>query len=188
MVDAPRPRVDHVEGFLVLDFDGVLNSLNQEVDRSSLPTVAGSTGRPLPINMVDDEILDALQSALRPGVRVAWLTSWGSLISRVEELLGGRLRGGFVVAERPTGFYVPADWKYEAFLTLRAQWPNARTAWSDDDAVPMAIRYNSSAGLSDALLVAPNPEVGLTLQDARQMAEHLSSGRGIPAAPASQRN
>ena len=103
-------------------------------------------------------------------------------------MLGGRLRGGFVVAERPTGFYVPADWKYEAFLTLRAQWPNARTAWGDDDAVPMAIRYNSSAGLSDALLVAPNPEVGLTLQDARQMAEHLSSGRGIPAAPESQRD
>ena len=75
MVDAPRPGVDHVEGFLVLDFDGVLNSLDQEVDRSSLPTVAGSTGRPLPINMVDDEILDAHQSALHPGVTVAWLTS-----------------------------------------------------------------------------------------------------------------
>ncbi|MHA6667479.1 HAD domain-containing protein [Homoserinimonas sp. A447] len=175
LVDPPRPGVDHVEGLVVCDFDGVLNSLSPDRNFDTLPTVLGSSGRDLPINLISSEILDTLQSALRPGIKLAWLTSWGFRISRLEELFAGRFSGGFVVSERPAGMYVSADWKLHAFEKLVAQWPDAKTAWIEDDQIPMAVRYSSlSQSHPEALLIAPDPEIGLSQRDAERVVLHLN--------------
>lgn len=176
LVDAPRPGIDDVTGFMLLDVDGVLNILNDTVDRESLPTVPGSSGRPLPINLVGEEIIAVLDDALREGVWLGWLTTWGFRVDRLEGLLGGRLRGGFVVTERPAVFFSPADWKMNAVTRLKDAHPSAALCWCDDDAIPLGLQFGSvSQRYADAVLIAPTPEVGLTLDQARRMAAHLSA-------------
>lgn len=176
LVDAPRPGVDEVTGFMLLDVDGVLNILDDTADRASLPTVPGNSARPLPINLVSEEIIVVLDSALRAGVWLGWLTTWGFRVDRLEELLGGRLREGFVVAERPATFFAPADWKMRAVTSLMNAHPSAALCWSDDDAIPLGLQFSSlSQRYPEAVLIAPTPEVGLTLDQARRIAAHLSA-------------
>lgn len=174
LVDAPRPGIDEVTGFMLLDVDGVLNILNDTVDRESLPTVPGSSGRSLPINLVGEEIIAVLDDALREGVWLGWLTTWGFRVDRLQHLLRGRLEGGFVVAERPAMFFAPADWKLNAVTRLMDAHPSAALCWSDDDAIPIGLQFSSlSQRYPEAVLIAPTPEVGLTLDQARRIASHL---------------
>ena len=89
VLDPPRANVERIDGLILPDVDGVLNALNDTVDRNSLPTVSGDSGRSLPINLVANDVLDALHSCLSRTVRIGWLTTWGFRVSRLEEMLGG---------------------------------------------------------------------------------------------------
>lgn len=174
--DPPRPGIDQVDGALLLDVDGVLNILGDAEDQSGLPSVTGSRGRPLPINMISGEILDVLEHTLRrPGVWLGWLTTWGSSVASLEKILGGRLSGGFVVAERPSGYYAPADWKYKGAFQFAEKHPRASVAWVDDDAIPITLQTRSlSSQLSGLVRITPQPDVGLTLSHARQIEKLLT--------------
>jgi len=181
VADPPRPGIDHVDGILMLDIDGVLNILGDAVDSSALPTVPGSKGRPLPIRMVADDVLDVLEAVVRrPGVWLGWLTTWGATVSHLEEIMGDRLSGGFVVSERPSGYYVPADWKLKGALQLIEKHPGARVAWADDDAFAMGSPSGLPAG---SLVIAPRPELGLTLGQAQRIAAHLTQASDKPKQP-----
>jgi hypothetical protein len=171
VLDPPRPGIDRVDGILLLDVDGVLNILGDEIDRSTMPMVMGNNTRPLPIRMIDDEILDVIDEAvLRPSIKLGWLTTWGFGVAKLEPLLGGRLRGGFVVSERPSGRVSQTEWKQTSAYRLLEKHPLARLAWADDEAVaPLLISGSNLHGLAQSLLVAPDPQVGLTIDQARSV-------------------
>jgi hypothetical protein len=80
--EPPRPSTDQVDAILLLDVDGVLNILGNTADRSTLPTVPGSGGRPLPIHVITGEILDVLELTVsQPGTWLGWLSTWGFSVS-----------------------------------------------------------------------------------------------------------
>jgi hypothetical protein len=172
VLDPPRPGIDRVEGLLLLDIDGVLNILGDAADPETLPTVPGSSGRSLPIQMVGDDVLEALDALVQqPRIRLAWLTTWGATVAHLDEIMGGRLAGGFVVSERPSGYYVPADWKLRGALQLVEKHPGVRVAWADDDVFAMGPTSGLPAG---SVVIAPRPDQGLTLGQAQRMAAHLA--------------
>ncbi|MCW4386536.1 hypothetical protein OH146_12205 [Salinibacterium sp. SYSU T00001] len=168
--------MDDVAGLLLLDVDGVINRLDSSTNSSTLPTVLGSSGRPLPINLIEEAVLEIIDDvARRPDIRLGWLTTWGFRVARLETVLDGRLSGGFVVAERPYGPFVPSEWKLHAAVKLFSQFPEAEFAWADDDAIPVAMRYNSvTHRLPGALLLAPAAETGLTSNDAKRIVAHFA--------------
>ena len=174
VLDPPRPGVDQVDGILLLDVDGVLNRLGGTADRGHLPTVKVDGNRRIPMDMIDDQVVDELDRCLGQTARVGWLTTWGFRVARLESLLGGRLAGGFVVSERPSGVTVSDQWKYDAASRLRAAWPDARFAWAEDESIPPPLRRGTGSSLwADDLLVVPRSETGLTLDDARRTTAHL---------------
>jgi hypothetical protein len=178
VLDPPRAGIDRVDGILILDVDGVLNILGKEVDRASLPIVQGNSGRPLPIRMVDDKILDVLEEIVRrPGIWLGWLTTWGFGVVKLETLLGGRLSGGFIVSERPSGEYSQAKWKLEAASQLANKYPTAAIAWADDAAITPAMLLTEPQLLANGVLVSPLPEKGLTIAPASRIATHLNGVR-----------
>jgi hypothetical protein len=178
VVDPPRPDIDAVKGLLLLDVDGVLNILGDAKNPGFLPTVRGDNGRRLPIQIVDDEVLDVLESVVQlPGIWLGWLTTWGPTVANLEAITGGRLSGGFIVSVRPSGYYVPIDWKLNGALQLVEKHPGAAVAWADDDAIPMgALSGSGPASLTGSVLIAPDPEVGLALEQAQRIAAHLTGG------------
>jgi hypothetical protein len=171
----PRPGIDRVDGILILDVDGVLNILSDAVDIVALPTVPGSKGRPLPIQMVSHEVLDVLDAVVQlPGVWLGWLSTWGATVAHLDQILGGRLSGGFVVSERPSGYYAPPNWKFKGALQLIEKHPGAKIVWADDDGIPVGASSSFPAG---SILMSPRPELGLTLGQAQRVAEHLTAHR-----------
>jgi hypothetical protein len=178
VLDPPRPGIDQVHGILILDVDGVLNILGDAVDRSVLPTVRGSNTRPLPIRMIEDEVLDVLEDTVqRPDVRLGWLTTWGFSVAKLEPLLGGRLRGGFVVSERPSANFESAEWKLRAAQRLMETYPFAALAWADDEAVAPLLAGARLHGFAQSLLLATDPQVGLTVDQARSVSAFMSGTR-----------
>ena len=153
-----------VHGLVCLDFDGVLNKIGSD-RRDRLPHVVES-GRSWGIDL-DAAIVARLDAVIqRPGIWLAWVTTWSSQISAVRPLFNGHLEGGFVAAERPQGFYVDIGWKEQAVLRLAERFPGAKLAWIDDTAVPESFSSGSATRrLPDALLIAPNSFRGLQMKE-----------------------
>jgi hypothetical protein len=116
---------------------------------------------------LDADIVARLDTVIqRPGIWLAWTTTWSSHISLARHLFDGHLEGGFVVAERPPGFYVDIGWKEQAVLRLAEQFPDAKLAWIDDTAVHESLMYGSATRrLPDALLIAPVAANGLQMDE-----------------------
>lgn len=181
LIQPPEPG--KIMAILALDVDGVLNKLGRQ-GSAPLPE-AESGGRKFGIDLVDYAVLDALDKALAcPGVALAWTTTWGSDVANLRQLLGGRLAGGFVAAERPAGVYVDFGWKEKAVVHLVRRY-GARVAWVDDEAVANSLRWGNLppelAG-DRALLVAPEPGAGLSLADAERVAVFLAGMEPEPRA------
>ena len=174
--EAPEPGAD-VRGIICLDFDGVLNKLGQG-SRDRLPQVI-SDGRSWGIDL-DPNILTRLDAVVqRPGIWLAWTTTWGAQVALVRPLFNGCLEGGFVAVERPPGIYVDIGWKETAVLALAQQFPNAKLAWIDDTAVPEAfISGTATRELSQALLIAPDSFEGLQLKDIAEIDEFFHNEGG----------
>ena len=173
LVDPPGPDTA-VHGLMCLDFDGVLNKVGPG-RRDRLPHVVES-GRSWGIDL-DADVLARLDAVIQsPGIWLAWTTTWGSQISLVQPLFNGHLEGGFVNAERPQGFYVDIGWKEQAVLRLAEQFPEAKLAWIDDDAVPESLRYGSATRkLPDALLIAPDSAKGLQMDEIAAIEEFFGA-------------
>lgn len=163
LVDPPGPEVA-VRGIVCLDFDGVLNKISPS-RRDRLPQVV-KDGHSWGIDL-DSDILAGLDTVIqRPGIWLAWTTTWGSQISLVRPLFNGHLDGGFVAAERPQDFYVDICWKEQTVVHLAERFPNAKLAWIDDTAVPESFQFGSATQrLSDALLIAPDSSKGLQMDE-----------------------
>jgi hypothetical protein len=173
LVDPPGQDA-HVRGLVCLDFDGVLNRLS-EGRRDRLPQVVAN-GHPWGIDLNADIIARLDTVIQRPGIWLAWTTTWGSQISLIQPLLNGHLGGGFVAAKRPRGLYVDIGWIEQAVLRLAEQFPEAKLAWIDDDAVPESFRSGTATRrLPHALLIAPDSAKGLQMDEIATIEEYFGS-------------
>ena len=173
LVDPSGSGAD-VRGLVCLDFDGVLNKIGPG-RRDRLPHVV-ENGRSWGIDL-GTAIVARLDAVIqRPGIWLAWTTTWGSQISLVRPLFNGHLEGGFVAAERPQGFYVDIGWKEQAVLRLAEQFPDAKLAWIDDTAVPESFRFgNATLRLHNALLIAPDSAKGLQMDEIATVEEYFGT-------------
>jgi len=157
----PRP-------IIFLDVDGCLNR-QPVLPRKNREWVSV---RPLSGYWVDIDYavvgtLDALLKEFH--VEFNWLTAWGRDVAYLEDLFRGKLRGGFVVAERPEGQFVAMDWKLNAVLRHLANRGGAPYIWVDDEAISEAMLSNSDfaggrvVGGEPRLLIEPEQGDGITL-------------------------
>ncbi len=169
-----HPEADaDVRGLICLDFDGALNRLGSGL-RDRLPQIL-KDGRSWGIDL-DTSILARMDALVqRPGIFLAWVTTWSSEISLVRPLFNGYLQGGFVVAERPAHLYTDmSGWKVDAVARLAEKFPLAELAWIDDTAVPEAFSSgNATRKLPNALLIAPSSAVGLQPNEVEVVEEYF---------------
>jgi hypothetical protein len=118
---------------------------------------------------VDHAVVGTLDALLKEfHVEFNWLTTWGRDVAYLEDLFRGKLRGGFVVAERPEGRFVAMDWKMNAVLAHLANRGGAPYIWVDDEAISSAKLSNSDfaggrgIGGEPRLLIEPARDTGLT--------------------------
>ena len=171
-----RPRPESSGGshvVVALDIDGVLNRLLalSGSRRPGRQPVIGPTGERFKVD-VSIRVMRALDEQItRPGVGLAWLTSWGRAVDHVlDEVFDGKyLTGGYVLAERLSFRYVAASWKMDALASHLLDLGSPAYCWADDDAVDLAdldpeFRLGVIAG-GPRLLLSPVGSVGLTLDD-----------------------
>ena len=175
-----RPRPESSEGAKVvvaLDLDGVLNRLPalSGSPRPGRQPVIGPAGERFKVD-VSKMVARALDKQIRrPGVGLAWLTSWGRAVDHLlDEVLGGRyLTGGYVLAERLSFRYVAASWKMDALVSHLLEIGSPAFCWADDDAVDIAnqdLEFQLGVIASGPrLLFSPISSVGLTLDDVDQI-------------------
>jgi hypothetical protein len=159
LVDPPGPDSD-VRGLVCLDFDGVLNRLGPG-RRDTLPQVV-KDGVSWGIDL-DYDILARVDAVIeRPGIWLAWTTTWAAEIALIRLLFNGHLQGGFIAAELPQDVYVNFGWKQETVFRLAERFPHAKLAWIDDTAIADAFASGAATRkLPKALLIAPDSSVGL---------------------------
>jgi Arc/MetJ family transcription regulator len=189
---------------LVLDIDGVLNTINvDEWERNriagqafenAMPPVAEGFERRrvrtahgakywVDINPQVIDALDVFISNSSNNIELGWLTTWGPNVRAfVEQALDGRLAGGFVLAKPPPRYRgaVPATWKTAA-LRARITTTGQPWIWADDEEIAMA---RTLQGFDDDPIFAvphvifePVPTVGLTLDDVAAMTRFAATMR-----------
>lgn len=182
----PGPRHSaRVPPLLLLDVDGVLNALGRPLP-DTWPTwrtgTAVALGRPYVIAYSPDAVRRLLALHETGAAEVQWLTTWGHAANTslrrllsMPELAVAATFG----AEAPTaGGAALADvtpaapdaltgrwWKFDAVRQLLATWPGRRLVWLDDDLAGEPDIAAWTRGQTDALLIAPDPRVGLTPAD-----------------------
>ena len=189
---------------LVLDIDGVLNTINvdqwernriagQSFEKAMPPVAEGfersrvrtahGTKYWVDINSRVIDALEVLISNSSSNIELGWLTTWGPNVRAfVEQALDGRLAGGFVLAKPPPRDRgaVPANWKTAA-LRARIATTGQPWIWADDEEIAMA---RSLPGFDDDpicavpnLMFEPAPTVGLTLDDVAAMTRFAATMR-----------
>ena len=116
---------------------------------------------------LDEEVVDALDElAHRPGVDVAWLTSWAPDQGYLDHLINGaRFRG------RLAGRCVPwigepdKGWRLRSLLTFAERHHPRALVWADDQAPSNAgERIDKRLGIP-RLVLHPHRNIGLTMDD-----------------------
>ncbi|MDF2558579.1 MAG: hypothetical protein K0R99_25 [Microbacterium sp.] len=183
---------------IALDVDGVLNAFGRLPGPSSLTVYVGRW----PIRW-QPAIVDRLRMLLlRPGVEGAWLTTWLEepwLLDELEQVVGldGLMphRASHPAAQTIDGgsridprfddgtTFVPESphwWKLRAAELLTEQRRPARFAWADDE-LGLAIRTPvgrwNPGRTHDQFLLRPDPMVGLTEANLRELEDWVSEGR-----------
>ncbi|WP_262002250.1 HAD domain-containing protein [Microbacterium sp. Mcb102] len=153
---------------LVLDVDGTISRIHREEERALHQNDEGWRSW----MTVDDELVDALDDlARRPGVQVAWLTTWprdqvGWLI---REPLRGKLTGPYV----PWQNWPKRGWRTASLIShIRQTSPNA-VVWADDRAPEDAEQRLTAMTEVPSLVVRPDKFVGVTLADVGRIDQFL---------------
>ncbi|WP_431220357.1 HAD domain-containing protein [Leifsonia xyli] len=187
LIPSPTSPDPEIRVLVVLDVDGVLNTFisgEPAAKRVLRPGrwVPRGGREPLYIQF-DTEIIDALDEQVhRPGVQLAWLTTWAvDLQSLISVAFDDRLSGGFMMAARPDTIFVPEDWKHRALLDSLDLMENPAYVWADDDAVRLAMMTrpafadSSGRGGGNRLLIPTDPEHGLTFEDIDRIRDFIDT-------------
>lgn len=151
---------------IILDVDGTVSPVRPPEELQHRYTMHSYLS-------IDHELIAALdQLTHQPAVSVAWLTSWEPDGVRwlIDGPLAGRLDGPYFthVPDRLTRF---AGWRARTLLRhLEGIRPDA-IIWADDDAADdVSRRRLDRAGYRHRhLLIQPDPNIGLTLDDVEAM-------------------
>jgi len=169
-----------VQRFLVLDFDGVLNSLMRHgtfpdgtfwpVETELVPAMFAGEEYVFRIQY-SPELIRRLNGLLAdPGVQLVWLTSWQIQIRRVERMLGIEPRRRGIVLMYPVAAYDNQSGKGEGLRAFQAGAAGgARVAWIDDDFLadwrgPVADTVADALPTqraADVLTICPNADHGI---------------------------
>jgi hypothetical protein len=183
----------------LLDVDGVLNAVTPRPDRSVWPDweqgYATAEGRRWPITF-SPSVARTITRLHRTGtVEVRWLTTWGddangdlrTLLDLPELKVAGRRQhtgvrgwqrfGGAATTHAEVAGAAARDeltgrwWKFDVVRAVLAAEPDRPLVWTDDDLASFAGARTWLHDHADALLVAPDPEVGLTSRQLRAIEE-----------------
>lgn len=116
----------------------------------------------------DDEMIAALDAQVaRPGVSLAWLTSWPEYLldNLVENALGGRLRGSYISPD-PIPFGGIA-WRTRSVFAHLATVGNPAVIWADDmqPKSGLSVRFDQAGHAKPRLFIRPQKQVGITRHD-----------------------
>lgn len=127
---------------------------------------------------VDDDLVDALDHlAQRPGVQIAWLTTWPR--DQVGWLIRGPLRGKLVGPYVPWLNWPKRGWRMMSLIShIRQTTPDA-VVWADDRAPVDAARRLTTMTEVPSLVVQPDKFVGLTLADVEPISQFLEKHLGL---------
>lgn len=158
---------------MVLDVDGTISRVFRDHEYDEHLDDPG-WARVLPL---DEPVIDALDDqAGRPGVEVAWLTSWASNDAELDWLTNGSpLRGRLTGALVPWADWPRNGWRSRSFLAYVEQArPNA-VIWADDRAASgTARRIETRFGIPH-LILRPQLHVGLTDEHVRRVRDFLDA-------------
>lgn len=161
-IDSAQPRL-----LLVLDVDGTISRIYSKGELHAHRHEQGWY-QWLPL---DEPVIDALdEQARRPGVDVAWLTSWARDQEDVDWLVDGdRLRGRLRGACVPWVGWPARGWRTRSFMTYLKNTRPASVIWADDRAPRHAGERISEALSIPHLVLKPDVHVGLTLDDVHRV-------------------
>lgn len=167
---------------IVLDLDGTIARMHRSDEPRPRDSHRASS---LPL---DEAVVRALDGqARRPGVGLAWLTTWTRNQSEVEALVQhlfhGRLRGEHV----PWVNWPNRGWRMRSLLAfIDARAPEA-VVWADDQAPNYWPRRSGAYAKVPRLVLRPDKYVGLTTQDVDRIRSFLSEHLAASPRPATTR-
>lgn len=191
----------------LLDVDGVLNAVTRVPDSAVWPDwaegFAAAEGRRWPITFSRTVTRTITRLHQSGAAEVQWLTTWGDAANdELAVLLGlpalkvaGRredhgVRGwrrfggahsagthaaatGAAARDELTGRW----WKFDVVRDVLAAEPGRPVVWTDDDLASFAGARTWLQEHADVLLLAPDPEVGLTALELREVEEFCAKHR-----------
>lgn len=122
---------------------------------------------------IDDEVIDALDAqARRPGVQVAWLTSWDEKNVRwlIETPLRGRLEGDYIEHRGHA-----RGWRIRALVDYLDSVGADAVVWADDNPGRGTRGMPLTAAGYSKLLIRPDLHVGVSLADVARIAAFIDS-------------
>ncbi|KQO98804.1 HAD domain-containing protein [Leifsonia sp. Leaf264] len=175
----PIDLFDGSRPLLALDVDGVINVFEENTKKKAPSArltrvlVRTAHGQKYVIDF-DADIIAALDDTIRTHqIELGWLTTWGpNARALVDQALGGKLAGGFVLAKIPPrvrGFR-DARWKLNA-LRARVAHTGQPFIWADDVEIAGERLINRAFNIDDVaagipgLLIATDEAVGITAAD-----------------------
>lgn len=159
---------------LYLDFDGVLNSLNGDLQRLRVKTGFGEWTRHRSRHAVDGEDFPLTVSTERNrtlaqlglvGADFLWLTTWWQAPRDPVERTG--IDAPFLCPNGSEADMKDPKWKAKVIRTRTMS--GDRFVWIDDDAIPSGFAQEFPVGL----LIRPSPRFGLFRRDIARVAAYL---------------
>jgi len=145
---------------LVLDVDGTIARVYREEEYADHANDPGWTSW----MAVDQAVVDALDLvAKRPGVRVAWLTTWSP--DQVSWLITGPLRGKLAGKYVPHRAWPQPGWRRQSLVSFIRELRPTAVAWADDRADEEFERTLTAIVEVPTLVVRPDKFSGLQLAD-----------------------
>lgn len=164
MTSGPGAR----SALLTLDVDGTISRVYREDEYSRHQDDPGWRSW----MAVDDDLVNALDDlAQRPGVQVAWLTTWSR--DQVSWFIRGPLRGKLVGPYVPWQNWPKPGWRTTSLIShIRQTNPDA-VGWADDRAPGDAERRLTAMTEVASLVVRPDKFVGITLAHVVRVGQFL---------------
>lgn len=176
---------------LLLDIDGVVNAVSEELPRHVWPTLVWEraeyafNGEKFPLLWARPVVEYLTELDLRERVEIRWHTTWQATASEFGALVGlpefpiakagEYMANPSLFAKQQLLARKPNWWKYPAAERVLVE-ENRPLIWIDDDItwkVPRAYR-DAMAGLGRVLIVSPDQTTGLIRKHFRKIEEFLA--------------
>ena len=168
-----------------LDVDGVVNALARPAPIGYQITTANTMGRGWRIAF-SREVIDFINRVNREGLaEVRWLTTWEQDAHR--ELAPAVGLDTFPAYDDPQEIESPMSW-WKGTIVVDELLDHGRPfIWTDDDIDMETIEAFAEEGVR-SLLIAPDPQTGLSTNDLARITEFLTASANEPLESTDDRN